>query len=369
MLSAQCSAAPIRRQTAAIGQTRENSRIEFPDSFTGSVTMSFTGAAVSTRLRNLSATGVVVLMFAATAQGQSYPSRPVRVVVPFAPGGATDATARLISKHLAQRLGQQFVIDNKPGADTAIGAELVAKSAPDGYTLLFTNDATFVLNPLLFPSLPYKASRDFKPVATVAYLNLTLTVAGNLPVNSFKDLVAYTRSNSGRISYGSSGVAGQAHLMGEMYKKLTDTDIVHVPYKGLGPALVDVLGGRIVFSFPSISTIQGFLKDGRVKALAISGDKRSPLLPDVPTFTEVGFKEMDIGAWYAFLAPARTPEDAIAKLNAAVASVLSDEEVEKDVITRGMQPMKQTPEQFAAFIRSESERMAGIIKASGAKVE
>jgi tripartite-type tricarboxylate transporter receptor subunit TctC len=312
---------------------------------------------------------VLVLMFAAAAQGQSYPSRPIRVVVPFAPGGATDATARLVSKHLAERLGQQFVIDNKPGADTAIGAELVAKSAPNGYTLLFTNDATFVLTPLLFPSLPYKPSRDFDPVATVAYLNLTLAVAGNLPVSGFKDFVAYTKSNSGKLSYGSSGVGGQAHLMGEMYKKLTDTDIVHVPYKGLGPALADVLGGHILFTFPSISTIQGFLKDGRVKALAISGDKRSPLLPEVPTLTEVGFKEMDIGAWYAFLAPAGTPKDAIAKLNAAVAGVLSDVELEKEFISRGMQPMKQTPEEFAAFIRSETDRMAAIIKASGAKVE
>jgi tripartite-type tricarboxylate transporter receptor subunit TctC len=313
--------------------------------------------------------GVAALLVATGAQAQSYPSRPVRVVVPFAPGGATDATARLISKHLSQRLGQNFIIDNKPGADTAIGAEFAAKSAPDGYTLLFTNDATFVLNPLLFPSLPYKPSRDFDAVATVAYLNLTLAVSGELPVKTFKDLVDYTKAKSGTIAYGSSGVGGQAHLMGEMYKKLTNTEIVHVPYKGLAPALTDVMGGRVVFTFPTISTIQGFVKDGRVKALAISGDKRSPLLPDVPTFAEIGYKEMDIGAWYAFLAPAGTPKEVIAKINAAVAAILSDPELEKDFISRGMQPMVQTPEQFTAFIRSETTRMVSIIKASGAKVE
>lgn len=312
---------------------------------------------------------VLALVFAIDAQAQTYPSRPVRVVVPYAPGGATDAVARLLAKHLTQQLGQQFVIDNKPGADSALGAELVAKSAPDGYTLLFTNDATFVLNPLLFRSLPYSASRDFEPVATASYLNLTLAVPGSLPINSFADLVSYTKANSGKLSYGSTGVGGQPHLMGEMYKKLTGTDIVHVPYKGTGPALTDLLGGRLVFVFPAISSVQGFLKDGRLKVLAISGDKRSPLLPNVPTFAEVGFKEMDIGAWNAFLAPAGTPKDVIAKLNAAVANALADVEVEKDFISRGMQPMKQTPEQFAAFIRSETDRMAGIIKASGAKVE
>jgi tripartite-type tricarboxylate transporter receptor subunit TctC len=309
------------------------------------------------------------VMYDISVSAQSYPSHPVRVVVPFAPGGAADAIARQVSKSLSERFGQAFIIDNRAGADSAIGAEFVARSAPDGYTLLFTTDATFVLNPLLFSSLPYNATDDFTPVATVAYLSLALVVNGDLPVNDFNDFVAFTKKNPGTLSYGSPGVGSQAQLMGEMYKKLTGTDIVHVPYKGAGPALTDLLGGRLTFTFPSISTIQGFIKDRRVKVLAISGDSRSPLLPDVPTFTEVGFKQMDIGAWYAFLAPAGTPKDVVSKFNAAVAAVLSDPGTQKDFSSRGMRPFTQTPEQFATFMRNESARMATIVKISGAKVE
>jgi tripartite-type tricarboxylate transporter receptor subunit TctC len=310
-----------------------------------------------------------IALAAAPAEAQGYPSRPVHVIVPFAPGGAADAIARQMSQLLSERLGQPFVIENKPGADSSLGAAYVAKSAPDGYTLLFTTDATFVLNPLLFTTLPYDAARDFVPVATVAYLNLALTVSAELPVNTFAELVDYTKSHPGKLSYGSPGVGSQAQLMGEMYKKLTGTDIVHVPYKGAGPALTDLLGGRILFTFPSIPTIQGFLKDKRLKVLAISGDARSPLLPDVPTFAEVGFKEMDIGAWYAFLAPAATPANVVAQINSAVNAILSEPDVQKDFVSRGMLAMKQSSEQFANYARSERARMSGIVKASGAKVE
>lgn len=303
------------------------------------------------------------------AHAQGYPSRPVHVVVPFAPGGAADTIARQMSKLLGDRLGQPFVVENKPGADSALGAAFVAKSTPDGYTLLFTTDATFVLNPLLFASLPYDAARDFAPVATVAYLNLALVIPAGLPVNTFAELVAYTKAHPGALSYGSPGVGSQGQLMGEMYKKLTGSDIVHVPYKGAGPALTDLLGGRIVFTFPSISTIQGYVKDKRLKVLAISGDSRSPLLPDVPTFAEVGFKDMDIGAWYAFLAPAGTPASVIAQLNSAIANVLSDPDVQKDFVGKGMMVMKQSPEQFADYARKERTRMGAIVKSSGAKVE
>ena len=208
------------------------------------------------------------------------------------------------------------------------------------------------------------------PVATVAYLNLSLTVSASLPVNTFAELVAWTKAKSGTISYGSYGVGSQAHLMGEMYKKLSGTDIVHVPYKGSAPALADVIGGQVVFTFPAIPTVQGFLKAGKVKVLAISGDKRSPLLPDVPTFAEVGFKDMDIGAWYGFFAPAGTPREVVARLNAAVATMLSNPEfVERQLSAQGMLPMNLSPEQVAALMRTESERMTRIVRLSGAKVE
>ena len=335
-----------------------------------------TGASMQAAIRlargmlgGLACAGLIAVAGPVWAQ-PAYPSKPIRVVVPYAPGGGTDIVARTVAQRLSDILGQPLVIDNKPGANSGIAAEAVAKSPADGYTLMFTNDATFVLNPVLFKSLSYNVARDFAPVATVAYLNLTLTVASSLPVNNFGELVAWTKAKSGTISYGSYGVGSQAHLMGEMYRKLSGTDIVHVPYKGSAPALTDVIAGQVVFTFPAIPTIQGFLKAGKVKALALSGDKRSPLLPDVPTFAELGYKDMDIGAWYGFLAPAGTPREVIARLNAAVGSLLSNKEfVEQQLVAQGMVPMVMSPEQMAAQMRSESDRMARIVSLSGAKAE
>ncbi len=300
----------------------------------------------------------------------SFPTRPIRVIVPYAPGGATDIMARLVAGKLTEILAQPVIVDNKPGANTALGAELAAKAPADGHTLMFTNDATFVLNPALWKTLSYNMARDFTPVAAVAYLNLSLTVSANLPVNSFAELVAWTRAKSGTISYGSYGVGSQAHLMGEMFKKISGADIAHVPYKGSAPALTDVIADQVVFTFPAIPTIQGFLKSGRVKVLAISGDKRSALLPDVPTFNEVGYKDMNIGAWYAFFAPAGTPRDVVVRLNSAVASVLTNQDfIDKQLTPQGMLPMNLSIDQVHALMRRESERMARIVQLSGAKVE
>ena len=301
---------------------------------------------------------------------QAYPSKPIRIIVPYAPGGATDIMGRVVSQRLTEILGQPIVIENKPGANTAIGADLVAKSPADGYTLMFTNDATFVLNPALMPALSYNMARDFVPVATVAYLNLVMVVSSTQPANNFAELVAWTKAKSGSISYGSYGVGSQAHLMGEMYKKLTSTDIVHVPYKGSAPAVADVIGGQVVFTFPAIPTVQGFVKAGKLKVLAISGEKRSSVLPDVPTFTELGFKDLDIGAWYAFFAPAGTPREIVARLNAAVSTMLSNQEfVEKQLIPQGMIPMNLSTDRVGALMKSEAERMTRIVRLSGAKVE
>ena len=312
----------------------------------------------------------LLALAAGQAPAQGFPNKPIRVIVPYAPGGATDIMGRVVAQRLGEILGQQMLVDNRPGANTGIGAEAAAKAPADGYTLMFTNDATFVLNPVLFATLPYNMARDFVPVASVAYLNLALVVAASLPVSNFAELVAWTKAKSGSISYGSYGVGSQAHLMGEMYKKLYATDMVHVPYKGSAPAVADVIGGQVVFTFPAIPTVQGFIKSGRVKVLAISGDKRSPLLPEVPTFIEVGAKEMDIGAWYGFFAPAGTPREVLARLNAAVATMLNNQEfVDKQLAPQGMLPMNLGSEQVAALMKSETERMARIVKLSGAKVE
>ena len=303
----------------------------------------------------------------AFAQG-AFPSKPIRIIIPYAPGGTTDIVGRRMGQKLAEALGQPVVVENRTGANTAIGADAVAKSPADGYTLLFTNDATFVLNPVLFPTLSYNVQRDFVPVAPVTYVALALVVSADTPAKDLKELAAYAKG--GKMGYGSFGSGSQPHLMGEMFKKLTSSDIVHVPYKGAGPAVTDVMGKQILFTFAAFPTIQGHIASGKLKVLAVSGDKRVALVPNVPTFTEAGFKDMDMGAWYAFLAPAGAPRDVVAKLNASVNAILADKDfVEKNMTSQGMVPMSSTPEQMGALIRSETERMESFVKKSGAKVE
>ena len=308
--------------------------------------------------------------FFAAAQAQSYPSKPIRIVVPYAPGGTTDIVGRQMGQKMSEALGQPVVIENRTGGNTAIGTDAVAKSPADGYTLLFTNDATFVLNPVLFPSLTYNVQRDFVSVAPVTYVALALAVNASVPANTMKELVSYIQARKGQLGYGSFGAGSQPHIMGEMFKTLTKTDLVHVPYKGAGPAVSDVLGGQVLFTFPAFPTIQGHLRSGKLKVLAVSGDKRVPLAPDVPTFAEAGFKEMDMGAWYAFLAPAGTPRDVVMKLNGTVNAILKDAAfIEKNMVSQGMVPLLMSPEQMNGLIKSETDRMSVMVKASGAKVE
>jgi len=315
---------------------------------------------------------VMALAFAAasTVQAQAYPAKTIRIVVPYAPGGTTDIVGRQMAHRMSEALGQPVIVENRTGGNTAIGADAVAKSPADGYTVLFTNDATFVLNPVLFPTLNYNVQRDFVPVATVTYVALALAINANTPVSNMKELVSYIQARKGQLSYASFGAGSQPHIMGEMFKTLSKTDLVHVPYKGAGPAVTDVLSGQVLFTFPAFPTIQGHLKSGKVKVLAVSGDKRVPLAPDVPTFAEAGFKEMDMGAWYAFLAPAGTPRDVVMKLNGTVNAILRDAAfVEKNMTSQGMVPMVMSPEEMAALMRKETERMTVMVKASGAKVE
>ena len=307
---------------------------------------------------------------ASAAHAQSFPTRPIRIIVPYAPGGTTDIVGRQMGQKMSEALGQPVIIENRTGANTVIGADAVAKSAPDGHTVLFTNDATFVLNPVLFPTLSYNVERDFLPVATVTYVALALAVNAAVPAKDMKELVAYIKAAKTPLAYGSFGAGSQPHIMGEMFKRLSGADLTHVPYKGAGPAVTDVLGGQVLFTFPAFPTIQGHIRSGKLKVLAVSGDKRVPLVPDVPTFAEAGFKDMDMGAWYAFLAPAGTPRDVVAKLNATVNQILGEREfVEKNMTSQGMVPMVSTPEQMGALMKSETERMAGMVKRSGAKVE
>lgn len=298
-----------------------------------------------------------------------FPNRPIRVIVPYAPGGTTDIVGRRMAQRMSELLGQPVVVENRTGGNTAIGAEAVAKSAPDGYTLLFTNDATFVANPVLFPKLSYNVQRDFTPVASVTYVAIALAVNAATPVNTMQELAAYMKGRN-NLAYGSFGAGSQPHLMGEMLKKLTGANLIHAPYKGAGPAVTDLLGNQILMTFPAFPTIQGHINTGKLRLLAVSGDKRVPLLPNVPTFAEAGFKEMDMGAWYGFLAPAGTPPEAVARLNAAVNAILAERDfVEKNMTSQGMAALGGTPDQMNQMIRSETVRIAEYIKKSGAQVE
>lgn len=323
--------------------------------------------------RRFLAAAVALALAAALPQSAvaqaAFPSKPIRIIIPYAPGGTTDIVGRRVGQRMSELLGQPVVIENRTGANTAIGADAVARAPADGHTLLFTNDATFVLNPVLFPTLSYNVQRDFVAVAPVTYVALALVVSAATPVNDMKELVAYAKSRKD-LGYASFGAGSQPHLLGEMFKTLTGADLVHVPYKGAGPAVTDVMGGQVLMTFPAFPTIQGHIASGRLKVLGVSGDKRVALVPNVPTFTEAGFKDMDIGAWYGFLAPASTPRDVVAKLNATVNTILADRDfVEKNMTSQGMVPMTASPEQMSALIRSETERMAAIVKRSGAKVE
>lgn len=324
----------------------------------------------SGRKGRLAAIALAWLTGASAALAQSYPAQPIRLIVPYAPGGTTDIIARQLAHRMSEKLGQQVVVENKSGANTAIGADLVARAKPDGYTLLLTNDATFVLNPLVLPGLTYNVSRDFAPVAAIGYVPLVLAVSGNLPVNNMKELVAYAKSRPRALSYGSFGNGSQPHLMGELFNKLAGTDLTHVPYKGSAPAVSDVIGGQILLTFPALPTIQSFLGAGKLKVLAVSGEKRTQALPEVPTFTEAGFREMNISAVYGVLAPAKLPKPVVEKLNATILEILDERDfVEKKFAAQGMVPMKQSPEQFVRYITEQTRQTRALVELSGVKTE
>ncbi len=311
-----------------------------------------------------------VALGGAVSAKTDFPTKPIRIIIPYAPGGTTDIVGRQIGQRMSEMLGQAVIVENRSGANTAIGADAVARAPGDGYTLLFTNDATFVLNPLVFPALPYDVKKDFAPVASVVYAPLVVTVGGNVPANNMNELVAYIKASKTSLAYGSQGPGSQPHIIGEMFNKLAGIELIHVPYKGAGPAIIDVMGGQILTTFPALPSSQSHIASGRLKALAVSGDQRVKLIPDVPTLKEAGFGGMDIGAWYAFLAPAATPPEVVEVLNSTINKILSDPAfVEKNMTAQGMSPMINTTKGLSDYIDKESVRMKEIIARSGAKVD
>jgi tripartite-type tricarboxylate transporter receptor subunit TctC len=300
---------------------------------------------------------------------QNYPTRPVRFVVPFAPGGSVDTLARTIGPRLADAMGQQIVVDNRPGGNGNIGMEVVAQSRPDGYTLVLGYIANLAIFPSLSSKLPYDPVKDFAPVTQIASSPNVLTAHPSVPAKSLKELVALAKAKPGEVSFASTGVASVGHLTGELLNSLAGMKMTHVPYKGGGQAIIDLLGGHVQVMFSGFSAAMPHIKSGRIRALAVTGAMRSPALPEVPTLAEQGFPGVEATAWYGVLAPAGTPQAVIARLHDEFVKVLNLPDVVRKLDGLGFEIVGSTPEAFGAYINSETVKWAKVVKASGAKAD
>jgi len=310
------------------------------------------------------------LVLAGPALAQPWPAKPVRIVVAYPAGGGIDVMARQLAERLGAAWGQPVVVENKPGANTIVAADSVAKSAPDGYSVLMTTDATFSINPHLYARLPFDTERDFVPVTMLVLLQQLLVANPATPFNDLKGLIAAAKAKPGSINYASYGSGSQPHLAGEMLKHQAGIDLVHVPYKGISLAVPAVIAGEVQLTFAGIATSSAPLKAGRIKALAIGGAQRSPLLPQVPTFAELGYPEVETHAWFGLFMPAGAPREAIARLYQDTSRLLQDPEFrQKQLIDRGYEVVGSSPEAFAAYIRKDSESRGRAVKISGAKAE
>jgi tripartite-type tricarboxylate transporter receptor subunit TctC len=311
---------------------------------------------------------LALLFFCSTAFAQSdFPSRPIRLVVTVPPGGAADFIARLVGGKLADSLGQPVVVENKAGASGTIAADAVAKAPADGYTLLQNSITTHGIGPHLFDKLPYDPVKDFAPVSGLALLPLIMAVNAELPVRDVKELVAYAKTHS--VNFASSGNGGAPHMAGELFKSVTGAPIVHVPYKGSGPAVSDLVGGRVQIMFDAAPSLIAHVRSGKLRVLAAASTERNRLLPDVPTFAELGYPQVNVSLWYGLLAPAGTPRAVVEKLNRAVGQVLDTKEVAERLQAQGAEPMRGTPEAFATFMQKEMAKWAPVVKAANVKAE
>ncbi len=321
---------------------------------------------VSRRLAALSA-ALVLFGFASTAHAQDYPSRTVKIVVAFPAGGPTDFVARVLADRLKGILGQSVIIENKPGANAAIGAESVAKSDPDGYTLFFTTAGAVVINPHMRANLPYDPVKDFAPVTLVVNTMEVLVVRSDTPMKSANDLVALAKSRPDGIAMASTGIGSPPHLALELFKGSSGANVLHVPYRGAAPAVTDVVGGQVHAMFADLPVLMPQIKGGTLRPIGVGSKRRASVLPDVPTLDEQGIKDVYADNWYAPFAPAKTPAPVIARLNAAVNAVLKEPETARKLIEAGADPAAGTPEQLAEFLKSELERWGKVVKEKNIK--
>jgi len=305
---------------------------------------------------------LLLAVLAAGACAQSWPAHPVTIVVPFPPGGGTDTGARIVAEQLSRKWGQTVVVDNRGGAAGMIGADFVAKARPDGYTLLMGNIGTQSINPSLYPKMNYDADKAFAPVGMVAELPLAMMVNPAVPAKNVREFVALARSQPGKLTYSSSGAGGGPHLAAEMFKDATGSYILHVPYRGGGPAIADLLAGHVQLSFMTVLEASGQIKAGKLRALAVTSDKRVSALPDVPTLAESGLPGFNSISWIGLLAPAATPRDLVEKISADLREVLARDEVKDKLVQLGAVPAGGTPAQFATLIDNDRKRYARIIR-------
>ena len=327
---------------------------------------------VSRSVRMVAITLAVVIVGSAaatTAWAQAYPTKPVKLVVPFPPGGSLDITGRLLAQKLTETWGQPVVVENKPGAGGNIGADLVAKSPPDGYTILLGALSTHAVNPNLYAKMPYDAVKDFAPITLIAITPNVLVVNAASPVNNVREFIAYAKANPGKLAFGSGSNGSAGHLAGELFKVETGSDAVHVPFKGGAPATQALLAGDTQFMFDNLANAMAQVKAGKLKALAVTTAQRSPLVPELPTMAEAGLPGFDLSTWYGLFAPAGTPTAIVAKWNADVTRILNSPDVRARLVADGAEPSPNTPEQFAQMIARELSKYARIVKASGAKVD
>jgi len=305
---------------------------------------------------------------AVQAQAQNYPVRPVRLVVPFSPGGAADVPGRILTQKLSEALGHQVVVDNRPGAGSTIGAELVAKAPPDGYTLLTISNTHFV-SAALYKKLAYDAVNDYAPVTQVTSAPNVIVVHPSLPVKSVRELIALAKAKPGKIDYASSGNGSTQHLTGALFCKMTGIDMTHIPYRGSGPVTADLLSGQVTVGFPGIAGMLPHIKAGKLRALAVTSAKRSPELPDLPTVAQAGVKGYDVTAWFGVAGPKGMPRDIVLKLHAELLRILKNPEVEKLLLTAGQEvAWQETPELFGEMLKVESAKWARMVRESGAQV-
>ncbi len=311
----------------------------------------------------------MLLLCATAGTAQDFPSKPVRVVITYPPGGSTDGVGRALAAKLTDVLGQQVVVDNRGGAGGIIGTEIVARAAPDGYTLLLGTSAGMSINPLLHSKLPYRVDRDFAPVSLVVVNPQALVAHPGVPASTVQELITLARARPGQINYASPGVGSPNHMGMELLKAITGIDVVHVPYKGGGPATTEVLAGQVQLLFNSIPSVLPQVKAGRLKALAVGSSRRSPAMPDVPTVAEAGVPGFEYATWYGLFAPAGTPPPVIALLNTAATSALNNPELAQSLAGQGSEPNPTTPEELARFIKAEHERWSRVVRAAGMKAE